>query len=417
MEVLSNKSQMRTILVILKPGDEAEAFCAVLERSYQLIRCDNVPRALETMKERLNNLSATIIEYELASQNSAEFLRSVIAERSFDTIPVIIATHGEPTSEHAHCLDEGAVGLVALSCDETILKHRVNNAIQLRRSATFYEIESMLRVLPSMIFLKDTEGRYVFSTQYWHHLKMGDDPLWTIRGKTDIDIRKDRENALKAMEADKEIIRTGKGTSYTIEINTDGIREFVQLIKEPVFDENGNVVGIIALGNDVTESELLKRELQKRALVDDLTGLGNRAAFREYVEDLPNRTDYPIAIISADCDNLKKVNDTHGHILGDEYIRMTSAVMKGTLDEIGAIFRTGGDEFVAFVPHTTKEQAGELVAHMRRRAQLFKMDDEKTDISYGISSLADPEDDVRAALDRADRAMYADKASHKALHH
>lgn len=52
-------------------------------------------------------------------------------------------------------------------------------------------------MLPACIFLKDTEGRYVFSTQYWRHLNTGNDPNWTIRGKTDLEIRKDKDNATK----------------------------------------------------------------------------------------------------------------------------------------------------------------------------------------------------------------------------
>ena len=59
-------------------------------------------------------------------------------------------------------------------------------------------VERMLAELPSCIYLKDRECRYVFSTHYWTHLNAeGED--WTIRGKTDLDIRKDKDNARLAM--------------------------------------------------------------------------------------------------------------------------------------------------------------------------------------------------------------------------
>ena len=50
----------------------------------------------------------------------------------------------------------------------------------------------------------------------WHHLNTENDPEWTIRGKTDLDVRKDKENARRALESDLEVIRTGNGSSYII---------------------------------------------------------------------------------------------------------------------------------------------------------------------------------------------------------
>ena len=67
--------------------------------------------------------------------------------------------------------------------------------------------------------MKDAEGKYIFATHYWHHIHGRNEIGWTIRGKTDIEIRKDKSNALKAFETDKKIIETGKGMTYTIEVN------------------------------------------------------------------------------------------------------------------------------------------------------------------------------------------------------
>ncbi len=390
----------------------SDELCTQLAHAFNLVRCSTGDEALDILNERFNALSAAVIAVGLASADDCAFLKAFTAERAFDTIPMLITTATTPDARCAQCLDEGAVDIIELPCVEQVLHRRIDNAIQLKRSATFYEIESMLRRLPSMIFLKDAEGRYVFSTQYWHHLDTGGDPKWTIRGKTDVDIRKDRENAIKAMEADKEIIRTGKGTSYTIEINADGVQDFVQLIKEPVFDENGNVTGIIALGNDVTESELMKRKLARYALIDELTGVGNRRAFNEYIEEIPSCDNFPIAVISADLDCLKKVNDTLGHLVGDEYIHMVALILQGGVPDDAPVFRTGGDEFVVFVPNTTAEEAEALVKKMRHTATFFKLHMSEAIVSYGVACIESP-DDVREAIDEADQRMYAEKASHK----
>ncbi|HAM16790.1 MAG TPA: sensor domain-containing diguanylate cyclase [Eggerthellaceae bacterium] len=291
---------------------------------------------------------------------------------------------------------------------------RIENAIRIKQSTNFYEIEAILRELPSNIFLKDAECRYVFATHYWHHLKMDEgDPNWDIRGKTDLEIRKDLDNAMHAYESDKEILRTGKGTEYMIEINTDGVQEFLELIKRPVFDEDGNATGIIALANDVTEAELAKRELEKHARTDELTGLANHRAFDEALQELPGRCDLPISIISVDCDYLKQINDTYGHLVGDEYIRMAATAFRAALPHRAQAFRTGGDEFVALVPQTTRERAEEAVADMRSRCGLFKLRDHSVSISCGLSIIESPDENPFDAIARADRSMYEDKASRR----
>ena len=161
------------------------------------------------------------------------------------------------------CLEFGASDLISPPCPWELLSKRIYNAIRAKDSATFYEIEGMLQKLPCNIFLKDAEGRYVFSTQYWRHLEKRSDPNWTIRGKTDMEVRKDKENAKRAYESDRKILATGQGAHYVIEENEDGIQEFLEIVKEPVFDAEGEINGIIALITDVTEREQLKRGIKK----------------------------------------------------------------------------------------------------------------------------------------------------------
>lgn len=73
--------------------------------------------------------------------------------------------------------------------------------------------EKIIKALPSCVYYKDTEGKYVFATHHWAHIEHPDDPNWSIKGKTDLDIRKNKENALLAMEQDRHILETGEGVS------------------------------------------------------------------------------------------------------------------------------------------------------------------------------------------------------------
>lgn len=118
---------------------------------------------------------------------------------------------------------------------------------------TFVDIISNI---PSCIFFKDTELKYLFSSHCWAQL-ISDD----IIGKTDLEIRKDKENAQKAMEADQVIIDSKQGCHYVIESVIDGDVSHLELIKEPVIDREGNVIGIVGLINDVTEKTIMEKKI------------------------------------------------------------------------------------------------------------------------------------------------------------
>ena len=247
--------------------------------------------------------------------------------------------------------------------------------------------KKILKEIPSNIFFKDTECRYVFSTHYWRHLQGADDPSWDIAGKTDLEIRKDKENAKLAMEQDREIIRTGKGTSYVIEINQDGVTEYLELIKNPVRDDDGNIIGIVGLINNVTEKVLLERKLEKYAHTDMLTGL-----------------------ISADCDGLKKTNDTYGHAIGDELIRLTASLFRVTLPENAVMFRVGGDEFFLVLPNTTQEECKKYIDNMNEMSRALLLKGKPICVSFGSCEIPSPSLSFMQAMETADKRMYMEKS-------
>lgn len=325
--------------------------------------------------------------------------------------PVLILTDEEHIGADEQYLGGVVVDCVMKPLRPAVLKNRLANAEQLVSSVSFTEFSRMLRSLPANIYLKDNHARYVFSSQTWHHLNTENDPEWTIRGKTDLDIRKDKENAQKALNSDLDLIKSGKGTSYIIEEN-EGEQEFLQIIKEPLFYGDGRVRGIIALINIVTEQEQMRRKLRERYITDQLTRVYNRSYYTEYLAELDRFAPDPLSIIIADCDYLKRVNDTCGHLAGDEYIRSCAELLRFTLPKEALIFRTGGDEFAAFLPGTGAEEAERLIRRIRKNAGKFSIEGIPLSVSVGCSTMTG-EKDLKRYIGMADHNMYEEKEAKK----
>lgn len=402
----------KKMLLISEDEENCAELCGVLKDYYNISVIKDIVEAAEIFEENKEKIDAMLIGFERREDlfAAANMLNSTTR---LSSIPILLIVGENATDDQLECLGSNAVDCITKPYNGRIIANRIENAIALKDSLTFYRIEKMLKQLPSNIYLKDNEGRYVFATKYWHHLKDADkDPDWTIRGKTDPEIRKDKENAEEALKKDLEIIKTGKGTTYTIEINEDGKKEFLQIIKHPVFNDDGCVNGIIGLINDVTEFELLKKKLREKAITDEMTGVYNRAYFNEFIR-LNTNDLYPLGIISADCDGLKFINDTYGHMAGDEYIKSAVTLFHTVMPEKGFVFRMGGDEFVLILPSASREATEQIAMQIKEKQKQYFVEGQQLSISLGVSVLNSRDDDFDACLAESDRNMYIEKKGKK----
>ena len=277
---------MNGILLIAEQPDIVETFTKMLSPAYDVRSVSTIEAGMAVLWEEHSAIVAVLTELAVARRSGFALSERMKENTSFSLIPMIAISDELPTSLDMDCIEHGYFDLITAYAPQPLVYKRIANAIHAKDSLSLTQLEKMLKQLPSCIFLKDTEGKYVFSTQIWHHLDTEGDPNWTIRGKTDLEIRKDKDNARKAMEADRRILESGEGTEYVIEENDDGIQDFLQLIKRPVYDEDGRISGIIAMINNVTDYQLLKMELEKRAKTDTLTGLLNKSAAQDLIHTL-----------------------------------------------------------------------------------------------------------------------------------
>ena len=362
----------------------------------------------------INNISLVVVDRPSRTGYSKELISLLKSMNTFMySIPMIILTEFANNKQEIEFIGDVAIALIYYGEDPSIIKNRIERAINAMNSISFQVFSDMLAQLPFLIYLKDTEGRYVFCSQYWHHL-IGSEEGWSIRGKTDLDVRTNKLNAIKAYEKDMELVKTGIGQDYIIkEASRNGGEEYCRIIKEPVSDKNGKTIGIIAAVSNVTEEENLRRELRRKSITDNLTGLYNRTFLEEFSKTFVKSDVFPITILSSDCDGLKNINDKFGHANGDKYICMAADLLKTNLPQNSTIFRMGGDEFLAVIPKTDSEEAIKIVEDLMDKASEYKTKDFCLKISVGSNTVEKPTGSVDEAIIRSDKAMYEAKKKRK----
>lgn len=158
------------------------------------------------------------------------------------------------------------------------------------------------------------------------------------------------------------------------------------------------------------------RELERLATTDPLTGISNRRYFMDFATKeflRSQRYSHVFSAIQMDIDHFKKINDTHGHAIGDEVLNAFAVNCQEILRESDVLGRIGGEEFSIILPETEKQGALIVAERFRQTIADLKVyaDDHavRFTVSIGLTSLRQDDADIKAVLRRADEALYLAK--------
>ena len=178
--------------------------------------------------------------------------------------------------------------------------------------------------------------------------------------------------------------------------------------------------GLAVTIQDISERKEAERELQRLATKDVLTGLYNRHWLLEYLPKAlkkVNAAGHMLALLFIDLDGFKKVNDTHGHLAGDQLLKSVASRLQSVLRPSDNVVRLGGDEFLVLLEPVERESKPARVAERIGEAfrQPFWWEGQKHQIgaSIGISIYPRDGDTTETLLKNADIAMYSVKATGK----
>jgi diguanylate cyclase len=175
------------------------------------------------------------------------------------------------------------------------------------------------------------------------------------------------------------------------------------------------------LNTAVVEVNKLKKELEqskREAKTDTLTGLANRKAFDELVNKVTQDADgsgLDVCLLFCDLDNFKDINDKHGHLVGDQVLKVIANTLKDSVKGRDLVARYGGEEFSIILLNTSLQNAKGLAETIRKEVASKRIQRKDTQeslgqitISFGVARYV-PSEGVESFMQRADRALYMSK--------
>jgi len=205
-------------------------------------------------------------------------------------------------------------------------------------------------------------------------------------------------------------------SSHVALIRYDGGTVPIEVSAAPMRDDTGKVVGAVMVLQDVSQSRRLTKQLSYQASHDALTGLYNRRKFEEQLQaTLLNvqEEERRHALCYIDLDQFKIVNDTCGHMAGDELLRQISVLLQDSIREVDTLARLGGDEFGVLLENCPLSQASQIADKIRQKVKEYRFgwEDRSFEIgaSIGVVSISSENVDMASIMSAADVACYAAK--------
>jgi diguanylate cyclase (GGDEF)-like protein/PAS domain S-box-containing protein len=204
-------------------------------------------------------------------------------------------------------------------------------------------------------------------------------------------------------------------------LTRDGRRRLVDWRSSIVRSDDGEVDGVLIAGIDITERVAAEQEVRYLATHDPLTGLRNRHSLLDHFADAiarARRHDTLLAVLFADLDGFKRVNDAHGHAAGDRLLAEVGRRIASCVRATDTVTRFGGDEFVVVLEDLGNRQAASRLAQVigERLSEPIDVGSGQIRIgtSIGVALFPDHGDTPETLLRAADAAMYEAKKTRNA---
>jgi diguanylate cyclase (GGDEF)-like protein/PAS domain S-box-containing protein len=210
------------------------------------------------------------------------------------------------------------------------------------------------------------------------------------------------------------VFLSGKSIQHEYRAKRDN-KYFLRTLS-PVRDAGGAVSSVSVISKEITERKLLEEELHALSLTDELTGLYNRRGFFTLVQQelrVAGRLKKSVQLFAVDMDDLKVINDTFGHQMGDLAIREAADIIKRNFRQSDVIARIGGDEFAVFMIEHIDIDQEKLVRRLQDILSIYNSQGRRPytlSLSIGAARYGPGQPaTIEEMMTRADALMYDQK--------
>ena len=403
----------------------------------------------ETAMEHLNDgrVGLLLLDLNMPRISGSKIMDHIIAHK-IDTSIIVVS--GETSFEAAEdALRHGAYDYIRKPYSIDNLLNSVDNALKKRQleyenklmQKKLQESEKLHRYIvnksPDIVYMLDTEGRFTFVNKRVETL-LGYSKNELIGQHYSKLIYTD--DAQKARFTFNER-RTGKRSSVNIELrlvckDNHNIKHFdtrllpIEISAVGIYNnhagskENQKFIGTYGIARDVTDRKIAEETIRFQAYHDLLTSLPNRSLLKDRLNQAisqAKRNNHKVAVMFLDLDRFKLVNDTLGHMIGDELLRSVGQRLQSCLRDCDTLARIGGDEFTILLPevhdHSSATEVAKKIIRNLKKPFIVEGHECFISTSIGIAHYPDDGSNMETLIKNADMAMYSIKSEGKDGYH
>ncbi len=256
---------------------------------------------------------------------------------------------------------------------------------------------AIIKAIPDILFTFDCNGVFIDTEAKDENILML--PKEEFIGKTISEVMP-KEIAELAYENLRLVLETGKLHTFEYKL-LDSYCE-IRMVK-------CGADHVLAALRDMTVKKELEERLEYLCYNDQLTGLYNRRYYEEELRSLDVKENYPLTIVLGDVNGLKLINDSFGHVVGDELIKKSAQIIKNGCRSHDVVIRLGGDEFVILLPKTDTYEAEKIVENINNLAKKEKIQGLDISISFGYETKCHEDEMIQEIFIKAEDYMYKRK--------
>jgi len=419
--LMSEEIDHSLILVV----DNSQLFRAMLceflvGKGYTVCEASSAKEAIDVFeREQPKMVLLGAVMPEIDGINSLDACRRIRELDRYEYSPILMITSTEDDALITAAFEAGADDYINKPIHWVLLEHRIKFKLQECKAAyAMLASEERFRQLfedsPLPYQSMDDHGRIVDVNGAW--LEMMGMELSDVVGASFGDMMSGKE-WMKFMHSFPAFIKQGVLTNLQLTVlDKQGRELIVELNGRVAWDIDGAFKQTHCVLQNITERKAMEDELQRLATSDPLTGLANRRAFfaeadRARLQCI--RFSHPYTAMMLDIDHFKSINDTFGHDVGDEVLKLVSAEMNQSIREVDLLGRLGGEEFAIILPETDLQGALIVAEKVRLAIEAFSLETEQGSVTFtisiGVTQLSEAKESNEDLIKQADALLYQAK--------